>query len=509
MESGPQMKDVIDCIEFGNSVAEFDEALDSYFVETDSFRSLVTGKYDVIAGDKGTGKTALYRVLVRRQQSVPALRHIDVLPAFNPSGNPIFQRLTHTPPLAEGQYITVWKSFFLSLIGNWLLERVGADVSRATVELDQLLQSVDLRSSEDAASTIFSRVVNGLQRWFPKPKSAELGFTLSEAGIPIVTPKVEFADRAAAASGSPTPEHELVPHERAFGLLNTCLESLGVTVWAVMDRLDEAFQGYPDTERPALRALLRTYLDLQEFPTIRLKLFVRRDLFTKVVEGGFVNLTHINARRLDIVWLEEDLLNLLCRRIRGSTGLSRYFSLDKDDRETFRFVFPPQVASGSRKPTTWNWMLARIRDSNNVRPPRNLIDLANKSREIQLRAEDRSARTFKDGTPLIEADSIWRALQRLSENRVQDTLLAEAPALAPLIERFRNGKAEHNVESLSALLRIPQNDVHKTMKPLLDVGFVEEIGDTFKIPMLYRDGLQITQGKAFSGTPNDSADEEE
>lgn len=29
------------------------------------------------------------------------------------------------------------------------------------------------------------------------------------------------------------------------------------------------------------------------------------------------------------------------------------------------------------------------------------------------------------------------------------------------------------------------------------MGFLEEIGDSFKVPMLYRDGLNITQGKAF------------
>jgi hypothetical protein len=44
-------------------------------------------------------------------------------------------------------------------------------------------------------------------------------------------------------------------------------------------------------EVPALRALLRTYLDLTEFEHIKLKLFVRRDLFSRITAGGFVNLT--------------------------------------------------------------------------------------------------------------------------------------------------------------------------------------------------------------------------
>jgi hypothetical protein len=45
---------------------------------------------------------------------------------------------------------------------------------------------------------------------------------------------------------------------------------------------------------------------------------VRRDLFRKITHGGFVNLTHVNARKIEIVWDEEDLRSILCRRIRGN-----------------------------------------------------------------------------------------------------------------------------------------------------------------------------------------------
>jgi hypothetical protein len=31
----------------------------------------------------------------------------------------------------------------------------------------------------------------------------------------------------------------------------------------------------------------------------------------------------------------------------------------------------------------------------------------------------------------------------------------------------------------------------------MDMGFLERTGETYKVPMLYRDGLNIKQGKAF------------
>lgn len=88
-----------------------------------------------------------------------------------------------------------------------------------------------------------------------------------------------------------------------------------------------------------------------------------------------------------------------------------------------------------------------------MKPPRNLIDLVLKAQAQQLKKEEREPRTFERGHDrLITGDALKKGLQALSEARVQDTLLAEAGDNAELIELFRNGKAEHNLETLSALL---------------------------------------------------------
>jgi hypothetical protein len=151
--------------------------------------------------------------------------------------------------------------------------------------------------------------------------------------------------------------------------------------------------------------------------------------------------------------------------------------------------------------------LSRIRDGNGIRPPRNLIDLIVEARGAQIRSEDRNARDYAEGVPVIDADSIRRAQRALSERRVQDTLFAEAADLAPMIEKFRDGKAEHSESSLAELLHFPEPAIRTAIKPLLEIGFLEEVGSSFKIPMLYRDGLRITQGKAFEA--GESTDDDE
>jgi hypothetical protein len=237
-----------------------------------------------------------------------------------------------------------------------------------------------------------------------------------------------------------------------------------------------------------------------DFPKIKLKLFLRRNLFRRIIAGGFVNLTHVNARKFEIIWDEEDLMNLLCRRIRGNKEFCTALNIGElANKELFDSIFPRQVDVGKRKPQTWTWIMRRIRDGNDIKPPRNLIDLISMAQQAQLRREEREpdSREYHPAVALIEGDALRRALAQLSQQRVQDTLLAEAGVYAPLIDRFRDGKAEHNTDSLSYLLELDQNTVRSTIKPLLDIGFLEDIKDTYKVPTLYREGLNITQGKAF------------
>jgi hypothetical protein len=371
-------------------------------------------------------------------------------------------------------------------------------------DLDALLRSTGLRSADDSASTVFSQLVNLVKR-LTNPKSAHVTATITPEGLPVIAPMVEFGDAPGA--------EELVRHDDALRLLDDVLEETGYSVWVVLDRLDEAFQGFPEAEVPVLRALLRTYLDLADFPRITLKLFVRKDLFRRIIEGGFVNLTHVNARKVEIVWDVEDLFDLLCRRLRENSAFVEALGLSPEasNEQLFEAVFPRQVDQGSRKPTTWNWMLSRIRDGNGITPPRNLIDLVTKAQEAQMRKERRSATEYaRDGDRgVIESDALKRGLAALSTERVENTLLAEAGEYAPLVERFRGGRAEHNEASLAETLGVPVGQARAAGKPLVEIGFLEQTGETLKVPMLYRGGLSITQGKAFAPDEQPSEEDDE
>lgn len=447
---GIAIKRLLDSLELGSSVAEHDNLLEQHFVETSTFKKLIEDRVDIVAGDKGTGKTAIFRILSKRYASYPQFDAVEVIAAFNPAGTPIFQRLLETCTLTEDDYISVWKAYFLSLAGNWVLNLFDGECSDEMIRLDKILVQSDLRSADETPQTIFSRIVNNVKSFFVRLRAVEASVTTSAEGIPILGGRFEVGK-----DGSGEITSEVTRPDDALNLLQDILGENGFILWLVVDRLDEAFQGHPELERPALRALLRTYLDMLGFPNLKLKLFVRRDLFTRIIEGGFVNLTHINARRVDITWDDEDLRDLLMRRLRSSVKFTALLELgDQDDDELFRTVFPDQVDQGIKKPDTWTWMVGRIRDGNDVKPPRNLIDLVNKAQAQQQKHEEREPRVYRQGDErLLTSDALKRGLAALSDQRVQDTLLAEAGESAGLIGLFKNGKAEHSrITSLGQLL---------------------------------------------------------
>jgi hypothetical protein len=491
-------KAVLQALRIGSSVAEHDEALARYFVETETFRRMIRDEGDVVAGDKGTGKTALFRILLERYRGIPELGDVEIVPAFNPQGTPIFQRILETDGLTELHYLGVWKAYFFSLVGNWILSVYDEpDWSDRMRRLDRLLVATELRSSDDSASTIFSKLANLIKRLL-RPKTVETGVGFSEVGMPMFTAKLELGDEGTASDG-------ILRHDDALQLVDSALGDLGFKVWLILDRLDEAFQSRPNHETPALRALLRAYLDIQNLSSLRCKIFVRKDLFRRITRSGFVNLTHVNARKIEIVWDTDDLYDLLSRRVKESTEFIALTDLrNADADEVFTTLFPNQVDQGERKPVTWSWIMQRIRDGNGVRPPRNLIDLVLRAQESQLRQEDRTKSAYRRGTPLIGSDALKRGLDALSETRVQDTLLAEAGDYAELIERFRDGKAEHNSMSLEVILG---RNFKADVKALEQLGFLEPVGSNWKIPMLYRAGMRITQGRAYG--PGDSESNEE
>lgn len=318
--------------------------------------------------------------------------------------------------------------------------------------------------------------------------------------LPIVTRKVNISKES-----SPKDEKIDLPLDELLEFANSALANNNFTLWVLFDRLDVAFNDTPDLERNALRALFRVYNDFKAFDNLKLKLFVRDDIWERITEGGFAEASHI-TKTVTITWNYEGLLNLFIRRLLNNDELVKAFNVDlkaveRDfDRQTelIEAIFPDKVETGNN-PSTFRWMVNRVQDGSGKSAPRELIHMSEMIRQQQIsrleRGEDETT-----GDALFERAVFKPALREVSKVRYEQTFKAENPSLADFTEKLKGQKAEHTFQTLSSLWGRDGIELESVIERLLKAGFFEKRvvkeETTYWVPFIYRDALELVQGKA-------------
>jgi hypothetical protein len=287
--------------------------------------------------------------------------------------------------------------------------------------------------------------------------------------------------------------------------LEAVLGASELSLWLMVDRLDEIFPRRSDVERTALRGLLRAMRYFAS-ASIRVKVFLRDDMLEQVVrtEDGFTALTHMTVRRADTLrWTQDQILAMVVKRFFANNELANYLEISGDQLEAsasyrkgcFDKVFPPSVFRGPKQSPTIRWICNRCADGRGVVTPRDVLDLL-------IRAKQRQQDTYAadpDGVSdyIIGTNAIQYGFEELSERKRETYLQAEFPHLWKDIEKFVGGKTDYTATTLYSVLGPNWKAV---AEPLLAIGFFakgkkggEEV---FSIPFLYRHGMSLTQGKA-------------
>src|SRR5882724_11331389 len=103
--------EVLTTTTFGQRIAEDEiDTLNSYFVETEQWRKVISGQVDVVYGPKGSGKSALY-ALLRGNQDALNVQGIILAAGENVRGTPVFEALVTDPPSGEEQFRGLWKVY--------------------------------------------------------------------------------------------------------------------------------------------------------------------------------------------------------------------------------------------------------------------------------------------------------------------------------------------------------------------------------------------------------------
>jgi hypothetical protein len=491
---------LLSSITFGQRVAEDEtDVLSTYFVETDHWQRLYRGDIDVVYGPKGSGKSALYSLLLSKITELFD-RSILLVAGENPRGTTAFRDLVTDPPATEREFVGLWKLYIASLLHSTLAEYGIRNA--AAKQLEEALAREGLVKGSMSLSALL-RVVVDYARHALRPQALECGMEID----PIThlpkgfKGKIIFSEPGRQASDS-----QLTSVDRLFNLADLALAEAKFQTWVLLDRLDVAFAEDVDLESNALRALFRVYLDLLALSNVKLKIFLRTDIWARITTQGFREASHI-TRHVTITWNRSSLLNLVVRRALYNDAIRQAYVVDHElsrqsveaQEKFFYRMCPDQVDVGPNKPNTFDWILSRTRDGTKLNAPRELIHLLNSLRQVQVRRLE-----IGEGAPeaeqLFARPSFKEALVEVSKVRLEQTVYAEYPAQKQWLEKLRGSKTLQSPETISSLWSVSREDASKRASELATIGFFETRGTPqepeFWVPFLYRDALDLIQGAA-------------
>jgi hypothetical protein len=219
---------------------------------------------------------------------------------------------------------------------------------------------------------------------------------------------------------------------------------------------------------------------------------------------GFTALTHVTARQSDTLrWTEDQILSMVVKRVFANDKIAAYLQVSKqqlDASATYRSacfykVFPQTVYKGPKQSPTLRWICNRCADGRGVVTPRDVLDLLIRAKQRQY--DECAANPDGSSDWIIGSPALQYGFEELSKRKRQTYLEAEFPHLWVHIEKFIGGKTAYSESSLRSLLGRHWKEI---AEDLASIGLFSKTQKNneglYSIPFLYRDGLELTRGKA-------------
>jgi hypothetical protein len=496
---------VLSHLSLGNSVAECDDLLFEARVETGTFWDLYNDKVDLVPGSKGSGKSALFKLFV--QYLHPQMldkKRVLLAHGIETQGNQVFQDFSKQfEKLTASEFQDFWYVYFTTLVNEVLLKNdeyteYFHDCHQEIAQFRSACLAAKIPDVKAPQSLLdmLQWCFNAIWKQF-RPRKVGMG-----SGPEQMTMEFGEAEKSTEEPAIADAQPMYVGAIRES--LNRLLDKAGITVWLMLDKLDEIFPRWSEVERVGLSSLLRSMYTFRS-DRIRVKIFLRDDIFEHLTgtSEGFPGLTHVTARMASpLTWSNSDILQLIVKRL-FNNGLREFCGINAERmqanqgyrEECFYKAFPDQVHTGSRQSNTLSWIYAHCQDSRKVVAPRDVVDflVATKDAEIQL------LRSNKDGisASVFSPTAIQRGFEAMSKKKRQVFLEAEFPHFREHILRFDNGPAIYPATSIRDLLGPGAGQVTES---LCKIGFLERKKhngqDAYNIPYLYRPGFNIRQTTA-------------
>ncbi len=433
----------IDTLSFGLPAAERDEDLLRCFVESDSYNRVATKGHNVILGNRGTGKSAIFRKIAEDWRRK---KHIVISLAPEEFSYEMMARVLETEAKGawakHGAYSVAWKYLIY-------------------IQAFKELANHGLFKTGKAAK-LYNYVRDTVRDYERNPIGLLISFLKRMEGIKIG--KYEAALKTRELD-------RLYKLEEISGLIDILDEAMAdKKVMILVDELDKGWDASEDAKGFVSGLFSAAMAINAKHKNLRVLISLRRELYDNIPEL-YEDYQKISDTVERISWNEDSLLEFVARRIeKWDPALERQSYQARWNR-----VFAEKLTY--RQTNSFNYILDRT-----LFRPRELIHFAN-----DIAAE---ARARRRGLPL-DYDSIASAEGTYSESRLNDIAAEykhQYPGLISLFESFRGlrfnmAKDDFQRHLLSvacgeytmteAAAWVKNSDPDQLMKILWEVGFIK------------------------------------
>jgi len=463
--STPDRWQILESLRFpAGNAGDQQENLGLLFQKTGNFQRFLDESVYLIRGRKGTGKTALYSLILKARDtfdrlSENRLSHYDFIPGHGrqPEG-----RLTRDDFDSVGDRLKTnpgsWASFWR---GYWLLQayRYGH-------------------------GDFLKRLPPPLQKF--KPLQQKL--------------------KAVSPSGWQSEHRDLlVELATDSDLKSLVLDAIAEVnqrqdsrvICALYDDLDEDFRNLDNLRQNALTGLFEFVqsCEARNLSQVRFKIFLREDLWQKL---NFDNKSHVRGRDLSLTWTRADFLRLAYRQLTQSEALKdwidRVYPMADPDRASedelqtaLTRLWGEKRRQGGNAKYVARWVYDRLTDSSGTTFPRSLTVLLEQATRKELDYQHQRVQHPSDR--LLRSTSLDAGLDAASQERCE-AIRQEYPELEPMFSRLENFPALADPQQLEQLWADTAPEICPTFesftKLLAEIGLAQLRPKTSKKEAHYR-----------------------
>jgi hypothetical protein len=513
-------QELLNGMNFGRVDAETDSRFDSCFIGTEMLRHVLQPQHSLVLGSKGSGKSAAFRLLCQDRNRVESLlpknyEELFFIPVYG------LQTDDDLPGLEfqdlHFSSIDDFRNFWLLYIG--LKSAATLTHSKRMEEIVNQSKSKELKNGYKTIKNVIRDL--GISR---EPGSfAKFKFKIKNFVRPRVNAQVLESEAFNRLLSIDFPHRTGMSVKALLDTIDMVLEESNCVAWVLLDKLDLIFIDDFARLKSAITALVQILVEHgNRFKNTQFKIFLRNDIYRQL---RIVNKSHLVSYTQEMKWKEHLLMKLLVSRAVADDNVREYVSgvlgeeievahvIQGDEalvQKVFYSIFEPSLngngngngnGSGSVPepvPFTHIWVLKHLTDGMGHVYPRELIHLGNiaveKQREIN-REEGKHA-----STRLISSAALREAFADVSVYRCDTYLYSEFPHLAKHFDLFRGSdKATFHRSELYKLFEALDPTGDEAIRSIYDAGLITPMGRTvdssmeFKVPLLYRTGLGITQ----------------